>query len=125
MYSIAGRGGENQAGFSGLWCTVAEFSESQQLLSRSAGIERTCGLCDAVLPLRGMAGGDERGGGVEQHDIASGSLHAIEQIAERAHVVRQGTSQQIRRGGAGQAGIFRTQREQPDLAVFYFGDGCL
>src|SRR5689334_5284310 len=87
-----------------------------------AAIDRACSERDPLAQILRLAGDDERGGTVEEHDVAARAMLAGEEVAQLVGVVFRIATFELLAARPREADLFRRHREGPDFAVTQLGD---
>ncbi len=89
---------------------------------RGARINRVCGQRNCIAQVIGLSGGDEGGGGVEQHDVAAGGFLPGQYFADQRGVASGVSAGYVIERGALQAEFLGRNFVAMNLCLAHLGD---
>src|SRR5207237_770449 len=104
---------------------AAERDKPIELLARGSGVDRACGQLDALREVARPGPGDQRRGGVHQHDVPARPALAAHDGADDLRVLVAVAAPEIADAGLRQAEVLGAHREGADDALAYLGDTAL
>src|SRR5208282_1925827 len=99
-----------------------ESDKRLQLSKRGARINRVCGQRNCIAQMIGASGGDEGGGGVEQHDVAAGGLLRGQYFTDQRGVASGVSAGYVVERGALQAKFLGCDFVAMNLRLAHLGD---